>query len=187
MKPTPGSGPDARVNAAADAPPDTPSDTPSEPPSDASSDTPTNGAEIAHAEGKLARLSVQVEAMQAVLVRLLQDVVEAEHRLDQSQTAQLVQANEGLVLAALASQTEAETAAQALHEAEHATVVDTLTGLPNRSALLDRFAQVLASARRQGSSFALLFLDFDGFKPLNDQPGHAFGDKVLCEAGARMH
>ena len=124
--------------------------------------------------------------MQAVLVRLLQDVVEAEHRLDQSQTAQLVQANEGLVLAALASQTEAETAAQALHEAEHATVVDTLTGLPNRSALLDRFAQVLASARRQGSSFALLFLDFDGFKPLNDQHGHAFGDKVLCEAAARM-
>ena len=63
---------------------------------------------VALAEGKLARLGVQVEAMQALLVRLLQDVVRAESRLDRSQAAQLVEANEQLVVAALSSQADAQ-------------------------------------------------------------------------------
>jgi diguanylate cyclase (GGDEF)-like protein len=75
---------------------------------------------------------------------------------------------------------------QALLEAEQATVLDALTGLPNRTALLERLAQVLAGAKRQGLQFALLFLDLDNFKPLNDQHGHVFGDQVLCLAAARM-
>ena len=141
---------------------------------------------VADAEAKLARLGVQVEAMQALLTRLLQDVVSAETRLDQNQAARLVEANEQLVLAALASQADAETAAKALQNAAQATVLDALTGLPNRTALLDRFVQAIANAKRRGSRFALLFVDLDNFKELNDTHGHAFGDKVLCLAAKRM-
>lgn len=96
---------------------------------------------IAAAEGKLARLGVQVDTMQAVLVRLLQDVVDAETRLQDTHAAQLVEANEQLVLAALASQAEADTIAQALTEAVQSGGLDALTRLPNRSMLLDRFTQ----------------------------------------------
>ncbi|HWS12140.1 MAG TPA: diguanylate cyclase, partial [Rhodocyclaceae bacterium] len=141
---------------------------------------------VADAEAKLARLGVQAEAMQALLTRLLQDVVSAETRLDQNQAARLVEANEQLVLAALASQADAETAAKALQNAAQATVLDALTGLPNRTALRERFVQAIANAKRRGSRFALLFVDLDNFKELNDTHGHAFGDKVLCLAAKRM-
>ena len=146
---------------------------------------PTDGA-VASAEGKLSRLGVQVEAMQAALVRLLQDVVRAERRLEQNQVAQLVEANEKLVLAALASRTEAETVSAALDEAAHAAVLDELTRLPNRAALVDRCAQAIAHGRRHGSRFAVLFLDLDNFKQLNDAHGHAFGDQVLRLVADRM-
>jgi len=134
---------------------------------------------VAEAEGKLARLGVQVEAMQALLVRLLQDVVRAEGRLDQSQAAQLVEVNEQLVLAALTSQADAEAAAQALEKAAQSTVLDALTRLPNRSALRERFAQAVDDAKRHRTRVAVLFLDLDDFKQINDTQGHAFGDQVL--------
>lgn len=144
------------------------------------------GQSVADAEAKLARLGAQVEAMQALLTRLLQDVVSAESRLDHTEAARLVEANEQLVLAALASQADAETAAKALQNAAQATVLDSMTGLPNRAALLDRFLQAVANARRHGVRFALLFVDLDNFKELNDTHGHGFGDKVLCLAARRM-
>jgi len=119
-------------------------------------------------------------------VRLLQDVVRAERQLEQTQVAQLVEANEKLVLAAMASQTETDTVAAALDEVAHAAVLDALTGLPNRAALVDRCAQAIAHARRHGSGFAVLFLDLDNFKQLNDAHGHAFGDHVLRLVADRM-
>ena len=145
-----------------------------------------NDAAVANAESKLSRLGVQVEAMQAALVRLLQDVVRAERQLEQTQVAQLVEANEKLVLTAMASQTETDTVAAALDEVAHAAVLDALTGLPNRAALVDRCAQAIAHARRHGSGFAVLFLDLDNFKQLNDAHGHAFGDHVLRLVADRM-
>jgi diguanylate cyclase (GGDEF)-like protein len=150
--------------------------------------TPPGDGELSvtQAQDKVDRLGVQIEALQSVLVRLLQDVVQAEARLDMSESAQLVEANEQLVLAALRSQAEADTVTQALKDAEQSTVMDALTGLPNRAALLDRFAQVVASARRHGHRAAVLFVDLDRFKPVNDEHGHAFGDEVLRRVAARM-
>jgi len=141
---------------------------------------------VAQAEAKLARLGVQVEAMQALLVRLLQDVVRAESQLEQTQVAQLVQVNEQLVVAAMSSQDMAETAAMALDEAEQSAVLDALTRLPNRTALVERGRQAIANARRHGSRLAVLFLDLDGFKDVNDAHGHALGDQVLCLAAEHM-
>lgn len=63
---------------------------------------------------------------------------------------------------------------------------DSLTGLYNRTMLEDRLQQALARAERNGSRFALLFCDLDGFKPINDEYGHAIGDAVLIQVAARL-
>ncbi|MEQ1915676.1 MAG: diguanylate cyclase [Gallionella sp.] len=63
---------------------------------------------------------------------------------------------------------------------------DTLTQLPNRRLLNDRLAHALATSKRSGKYGALMFLDLDNFKPVNDQYGHAAGDLLLIEAAQRI-
>jgi diguanylate cyclase (GGDEF)-like protein len=74
------------------------------------------------------------------------------------------------------------TESQARLEATH----DPMTGLANRTLLRDRLEHVLARSRRQFTSFALLFLDLDGFKQINDLEGHAVGDEVLVQVASRI-
>jgi diguanylate cyclase (GGDEF)-like protein/PAS domain S-box-containing protein len=68
------------------------------------------------------------------------------------------------------------------HMAQH----DVLTGLPNRGLLKDRVSQAIATAKRSRTRLALMFLDLDGFKYVNDSLGHAIGDKLLQSIGARL-
>ncbi len=68
----------------------------------------------------------------------------------------------------------------------HMAYYDLLTGLPNRLLFRDRLGQALAQAQRQETKVAVLFLDLDGFKPLNDAHGHAFGDHVLFRTAQRL-
>ncbi|MCK6396268.1 MAG: ABC transporter substrate-binding protein [Zoogloea sp.] len=68
------------------------------------------------------------------------------------------------------------------HMAEH----DLLTDLPNRALVTDRLSLALATARRNRHRVALLYIDLDRFKPINDTYGHAVGDLLLQEAAARM-
>ncbi len=63
---------------------------------------------------------------------------------------------------------------------------DRLTGLPNRNWLTDQLARAVQSAREEASRFAILFIDFDGFKRINDSIGHAIGDELLKEASRRI-
>lgn len=71
-------------------------------------------------------------------------------------------------------------------ELTHLALHDMLTGLPNRTLLADRIQQAVQTVREQGGCFALMFIDLDGFKPVNDAFGHHLGDQLLREVGLRL-
>ena len=83
-----------------------------------------------------------------------------------------------LIRAIERKRTETRLAHQAMH--------DQLTGLPNRALFLDRLSLALERSRRSGAPLAVLFLDFDNFKEINDTRGHAAGDRVLSTLGERL-
>lgn len=68
---------------------------------------------------------------------------------------------------------------------EYMALHDNLTGLANRVKLMDRLQHAITSVERRGTGFALLFIDLDGFKPVNDTLGHDAGDYALREVAAR--
>lgn len=82
--------------------------------------------------------------------------------------------------------------AQALHRIRlqdalaHLALHDQLTGLPNRALLRENITQAIAAAERAGASMAVMFIDLDGFKPINDRRGHNAGDTVLREVARRV-
>jgi diguanylate cyclase (GGDEF)-like protein len=83
-----------------------------------------------------------------------------------------------------------ESAVESLREQEermrHAALYDELTGLANRTLFVDRLGRAIARTARTGSAFAVLLLDLDGFKRVNDSLGHLVGDQLLVEAGRRL-
>jgi diguanylate cyclase (GGDEF)-like protein/PAS domain S-box-containing protein len=69
---------------------------------------------------------------------------------------------------------------------EHMAHSDALTDLPNRTAFNERLSKVLTSAEAESRSFAILCMDLDGFKEVNDIYGHAVGDTLLCQVADRL-
>jgi diguanylate cyclase (GGDEF)-like protein len=112
--------------------------------------------------------------------------VEATNEFRVQTEAQLREANEQLVIATVQAHTSTEaaehTAAQMTLKAER----DFLTGLPNRALLTDRLGQSIALADRHGKKVALMFLDLDHFKQVNDSLGHRVGDRLLQSVAQRL-
>jgi len=69
---------------------------------------------------------------------------------------------------------------------QHMALIDDLTGLPNRRLLAERLSYCLARARRDQRMLALLYIDLDGFKLVNDSLGHAIGDELLSQVSKRL-
>jgi diguanylate cyclase (GGDEF)-like protein/PAS domain S-box-containing protein len=107
------------------------------------------------------------------------DDVTAEHEARQS-----LEASRAALERAVAERTAEleEAKARAQHLADH----DALTGLPNRRLLEDRLTQALALSQRNGKQTAVMFVDLDRFKPINDTLGHAVGDRLLKEVSQRL-
>ena len=124
------------------------------------------GAAVDGLSGKGLDNLVLVSSLAVLIIALLTSIFDA--RLDASTAAlanSLTLANEELTQLAL-----------------H----DTLTGLPNRILMADRISQAMAKVAEQGGCFSLMFIDLDGFKPVNDAFGHHLGDRLLREVALRL-
>jgi diguanylate cyclase (GGDEF)-like protein len=95
-------------------------------------------------------------------------------------------ANAQLVVSAIEAHKQTEQTETAKIKLHHLAHHDALTGLPNRTLLQDRLNQAIETARRQGRRFAVLFLDLDRFKHINDSLGHAIGDQLLQSVSQRL-
>jgi diguanylate cyclase (GGDEF)-like protein len=148
---------------------------------------------VAKATRDFADLKSEVDEVRARLtqaqadhVQLNGDILSAEQLLESIDPGRLVEANQNLVFSNLRAQADADNCAEELKEVSRSAELDVLTALPNRELLLDRFAQSIAGARRDGGRLALLFVDMNNFKAINDTLGHAMGDQVLQLAARCM-
>jgi diguanylate cyclase (GGDEF)-like protein len=114
------------------------------------------------------------------------EAANSKAKLSMTTQALLKEANERLIIASVHAQTMAESAERAKEQMSHMAGHDHLTGLPNRSLLQDRMAQSIAFAKRHSKKVALLFLDLDHFKHINDSLGHAVGDELLKSIAKRL-
>ena len=125
-------------------------------------------------EDQIEEVALDLDKVTETLAKGIEELKQLEVDLSNSRAA-LAESNR-----ALATTREAETVARqrALH--------DFRTGLPNRELFDTRLEQAMAMAKRHGWTLALMFLDLDGFKRINDLHGHATGDKVLKEIAMRL-
>jgi len=98
----------------------------------------------------------------------------------------LQEANAHLVIATIEARKLAEQVETTKVQLDHLAHHDVLTDLPNRTLLQDRLSQAIEFARRQGRQLAVMFMDLDRFKHINDSLGHAVGDQLLQSVAQRL-
>lgn len=130
--------------------------------------------------GSITRASVPIAADGQILGHVVVTVTERPERLRED--LYLAERLQGLAAQAATALRNASLHDQIRHQAMH----DGLTGLPNRALVLDRAQQMLARCRRAGRCAAVMFVDLDGFKDINDTLGHAAGDRVLQLVAERL-
>ncbi|MBU1664030.1 MAG: PAS domain S-box protein [Gammaproteobacteria bacterium] len=102
-------------------------------------------------------------------------------------TITAVKSDDGTVTHYVGAQTDMSARKAAEDEIKNMAFYDPLTQLPNRRLLNDRLNQAMAASKRSTCYGALMFLDLDNFKPLNDTYGHVIGDALLIEVAERLH
>ncbi len=141
---------------------------------------------MAAAKETLLLLNEQAGELRTHLASLRQSLRETRQDISGNQDKQLRETNEELVLAALHANTIAESALTNLHQLTRISQRDVVTGMPNRALILDRLDNAITLARRHGTRIAVVFVDLDHFKPINDMLGHAGGDEVLQLVARRL-
>jgi diguanylate cyclase (GGDEF)-like protein len=141
---------------------------------------------FAVARHALALLHRETDAARSELAALRRDLAQARVEFDGTRAACLLKANEQLVAAALRAKDISDSALAELDALSRAGQFDELTDIPGRTLMLDRIDNAIAQARRRGTRVAVLFLDVDGFKAINDTHGHAAGDDALRRVAARL-
>ena len=131
----------------------------------------TNGERV---ESQVRQCADDLHDVNATLARGVANLMETELALERARTS--------LARTEVALEDARREEQVARHDAMH----DSLTGLPNRAHFDSRLEQAIASAKRHGSTVAVLFFDLDGFKRINDTHGHAAGDGVLREVARRL-
>ncbi|HEY6645153.1 GGDEF domain-containing protein [Povalibacter sp.] len=134
----------------------------------------------------LALLNEQADSIRVELAHLRQELTDVQRGITAERSVQLREANEKLVLAALHAEGIADAAVSSLSDLARSTQRDTLTDTPNRALMLDRMESAIALAKRHGTRVAVLFIDLDGFKKINDTLGHAVGDATLQLVARRL-
>ncbi len=140
----------------------------------------------AKASSTLAFLHAQTDAVRGDLANLRRELAQVTDELSNLLSSRVLQGSEQLVQAAVYADTAAQTAVSSLDELTRRTQIDQLTGAPNRTLMLDRIDNAIALAKRRGTQVGLIFVDLDGFKPINDRLGHDVGDAVLQLATRRL-
>jgi len=138
--------------------------------------------------GLLQRENLLVLREEAAAVReaKIHTAQHALHALSADHIDMLQQANANLVIATIDAKRLAEQVEAAKVRLDHLAHHDGLTDLPNRMLLQDRLGQAIEAARRQGAQLAVLFMDLDRFKHINDSLGHGVGDQLLQSVAQRL-
>ncbi|SNY49369.1 diguanylate cyclase (GGDEF) domain-containing protein [Arsukibacterium tuosuense] len=130
-------------------------------------------------------LKLYFDAQGAELIRLRCEFL-LQHNIWYQRQQEILRDNQVLSVALLhASAINSSTVAQ-LDQLTHDSQCDTLTQTLNRSIMLDRIEQAISLSKRKQRTFALLFIDLNNFKPINDQYGHAAGDAILQQVSSRL-
>ena len=124
-------------------------------------------------------LNGEIEAREQIQKELENNKYELEIKV-RERTRDLVDINESL-------ERVIEKKEQAEQTLQYLAYNDELTGLPNRNTLVDRIGQSIKKSSREKHQMAILFLDLDRFKNVNDSLGHAVGDKLLQEVASRLY
>jgi len=141
---------------------------------------------LAQATEMLARLGTEAKTMADNLAELKQALAETQRGVDSSPGAQLLEANSQLVQAVLRAEIVAENALHSLAALSYSSQRDPLTDTPNRALIMDRMDNAIGMAKRHGTRLAVLFIDLDHLKQVNDTLGHEAGDQVLQLVAKRL-
>lgn len=141
------------------------------------------------AELDISKITLDGEPLYIAVVRDMTEKKEAEQRLQQFNHElehRVIERTEELARTNTKLRHEINERVKAQHELTHLANHDSLTGLPNRAMFNQHLEIMLHHGARHGRRLALMFMDLDGFKAVNDTQGHEVGDKLLVEIAERM-